>query len=70
MVGDLVRSEILVGKTRAEVIALLGTPDRDSGTLEYDFVSGGFFGFNDWRRCIQVRFDNENDRVRAVEFFD
>jgi hypothetical protein len=66
MVGDLVRSRLLIGMTRNEVSDVLGAADRDNGTMEYDLGRGGFM---DWRGCIQVKFDR-NDRVIAVDYFD
>ena len=67
MVGDLVQSRILIGMTRDEVVQVLGAPDRDNGTMEYDFNRGGLIA---WRQCIQVKFDDKNDRVIAVEYWD
>jgi hypothetical protein len=72
MVGDLNRSQVLVGKTWGEVVGLLGPGDReDPGwLLEYELVHGSVFGWYEWRELLWVRFDPDTGRVREVTFFD
>ena len=67
MVEDLNRNGALIGKSREEVVTLLGPPDRgDRGRLEYDFVRDGFF---DLHESLCLNFD-ERGQVREVTFFD
>lgn len=77
MAGDLRRSGLLLGKSRAEVLALLGRPDRESTSVwEYVFVHGDVLGdafrlpFSDWRELIWIEFDAATDRVRAIDMRD
>tara|TARA_R100000306_G_C4324332_1_gene116848 strand:- start:239 stop:724 length:486 start_codon:yes stop_codon:yes gene_type:complete len=69
MRDDLVESKILENKSKAEVIDLLGEPDRKdtTGTWTYDLgVSKAGFGwqFND----LKIHFDN--DRVEETELIE
>jgi hypothetical protein len=70
MAGDLHR--VLKGKTWAEVVTLLGPPDRESPGLQLEFklVRGNVLGWGEWHEWLLVRFDRETSRVREVTFFD
>jgi hypothetical protein len=77
MVADLRWSGILPGKSRAEVIQLLGPPDRESArTLEYDYIHGSLVGdwlelpFANWREWLWIKFDAGSDRVSRLELRD
>jgi hypothetical protein len=65
MTRSLCAGGFLRGKTRAEVIEMLGEPDRDFGRLiEYDVVSPVPTSRAEW---VQIGFDRTDRRVAAVE---
>jgi hypothetical protein len=65
MARSLCAAGVLRGKTRAEVIDLLGEPDRDFGRLiEYDVDSPVPASRPEW---VQIGFDRTNGRVATVE---
>ncbi|QJW93797.1 hypothetical protein [Frigoriglobus tundricola] len=72
MVGDLNRSRVLVNRTWAEVVALLGPGDQESPghLLKYELVRGSVLDPLGWRERLWVRFDPDTGRVREVAFFD
>ncbi|QJX01207.1 hypothetical protein [Frigoriglobus tundricola] len=74
MAGDLNHSHLLVNRTWAEVVALLGPGDQESPghLLEYQLEQGGLFGSGpfEWGSRLQVRFDPDTGRVLEVTFFD
>lgn len=72
MAGDLNRSQVLIGKTRDEVVALLGPANREEAgwLLEYELIHGDLLGFLEWWQVLRLRFDSGTDRVREVTFFD
>jgi hypothetical protein len=78
MVGDLIRSRLLIDMNRAEVVKLLGGPSRDRDVvLEYDFIYGSFFDdcfpslpFAHWSQWLCIRFDTTTGRVCQVETSD
>jgi len=77
MVSDLLGSGALVGKSRAEVFALLGPPDREGASLwEYDYSYGDLLGntldlpFADWRYTMWIAFDEVAGLVRVVDTRD
>lgn len=62
---------VLHGKTRAEVVELLGPPDRESfGKLEFKLVRGDVLGFYEWQEWLWIGFDQDTGRVNEVTFFD
>ena len=67
MAGDLRR--VLVGKTWAEVVGLLGPPDP-SGAGGWRVVRSDVLGFYDWEERVDVRLDRDTGRVSEVTFFD
>ena len=77
MVGDLLASEVLQGKSRAEVSALLGPPDREGQSVwEYDYIYGNLLDytlglpFSGWRYTMRIEFDEAVNLVRAVDTRD
>lgn len=72
MVGDLNRSGLLIDRTWAEVVALLGPGDQEypGRLLEYELVRGGLLETFEWRERFWIRFDPDTGRVREVTFFD
>jgi len=79
MIRSLVRSHELRGKTRAEIVALLGAPDGAdrqiadslrvsddvaSSASEFDYVLGMYSGYRVDYDFLSVEFDREG-RVRA-----
>jgi hypothetical protein len=71
IVADLQSSKILVGKSRAEVSALLGPPDRDGWSdWSYYYAHGDhLMPIWDWVEWVWVEFD-ESGQVRKVELRD
>lgn len=71
MVGDLNHSQVLIGKTRDEVVTLLGPANREEARLllEYELLHSDVFGFWELRELLCLRFDNTG-RVGDVSFFD
>src|SRR5262245_58968875 len=77
MVTDLVGSGTLPGKSRAEVSALLGPPDREnSGVWEYDYVYGDLLGdaldlpFSGWLYSMRIAFDDATGLVCHLDTRD
>ena len=77
MVADLRFSGILLGKSRNEVVELLGPPDREYGSgLEYDYIHGDLLSqlldlpFANWRQWVWIEFDEESGQVQRVEMRD
>jgi hypothetical protein len=68
MARSLCAGGLLRDKTRAEVIDILGEPDRDFGPLfEYDIVSPRPSPHAEW---VHIGFDRTNGRVFEVEVRD
>jgi hypothetical protein len=77
MVADLQSGGILIGRSRDEVIGLLGPPDREfPQTLEYDYIRGDLMAdwlslpFSNWREWVCIKFDEADGRVHTVETRD
>ena len=73
MVKALVRSEILVGKTKEEVTDLLGPSDsqHEEGRDQVYIVDLGHkFGSDPWTYQLHVRFSAEHDVVETVWYTD
>jgi hypothetical protein len=69
MARDLVKSERLIGKTAADVEALLGQPDRrDRGWFGYGVVT--IARCHVWECRIDVVFDVASGRVKSVAVSD
>lgn len=71
MVVDIRISNLLVGKTRDEVSALLGTPDGElPNKWMYHWVTGSILGdlmpYSDWLQWMVVEFDVTTGRVLKV----
>ncbi len=65
MAPSLCASGLPRGKTRAEVIELLGEPDRDfGGVIEYDIASPAPSPHPKW---VHIGFDRTTGRVSEVE---
>jgi hypothetical protein len=79
MAGDLVFSGILLGKSRGEVIDLLGPPDgaSDASAFAYRFIRGDVWDdvtldmrpFAAWHEHVQIEFDLD-DHARFVQLQD
>ena len=71
MVKDLVRSEILIGKTLDEILELLGTPDYESDlTLSYTIDRGHKFGSKPWLYTLHVRCSSDSGTVEVAWYDD
>ena len=77
MVSDLLRREVLSGKSRAEIADLLGPPDGEGAVVwEYDYIYGDLIGdafelpFSGWRYSMCVRFDHAPGSVSDVDTRD
>ena len=73
MVRELIRSEILVGKTKEEVTDLLGPPDsgaEETQDLFYIVDLGYRFGSKPWTYQFHVKFSSEHDVVETVWYAD
>lgn len=58
MVDDLRNKGILIGKSRQEVIALLGASENSGDGLSYTVDIGYRFGFSPWNYQFLIIFDN------------
>jgi len=67
MVGDI--DGVLIGKTWAEVVELLGPPDS-AASDRWLVVHGNGLGFCEWREWLVVRVDRDTGRVSEVTLFD
>lgn len=68
MADDLIDRRLLIGKTRAEVIAMLGEPDQDGGGSLGYFV---YFSTDNAARpayVIRVEFDKHRKLVKDAHF--
>ncbi|MCI0462349.1 MAG: hypothetical protein L0Z62_35810 [Gemmataceae bacterium] len=77
MIGDLHDQGILLGKSRAEVIELLGPPDSVSGrTVYYSYTHGDWLGdwlklpYAGWSYVFWVGFDETSQRANGVGVWD
>jgi hypothetical protein len=77
MVPNLVSGRALLGRSRDEVVELLGPPDRAYlQIMEYDYVHGELIWdwfdlpFSNWRKWVCIEFDGNESRVRNVETRD
>jgi len=77
MVADLQRRRVLAGKTREEVVEMLGTPDAESPrTVEYTFIYGKLVDdslglpFSGWPYRLQIGFDETTGRVDGWRTYD
>jgi hypothetical protein len=71
MVRDLIDRELLIGKTRAEAIEILGPPEDESDErLLYVIDIGQRFASTPWRYALHVRLDAQSERVREVWYSD
>ena len=71
MVVDLRHSDLLLGRTRDEVSALLGSPDGElPNKWMYHWVTGSVLGdlmpFSDWLQWMVVEFDVTTRQVHKV----
>ena len=71
MAPDLSHSKILKGKTRAEVVEMLGPPDEEriGGWMKYEFYLGGST-YLDWKEWLYVSFDESGEKVVEIEMID
>jgi hypothetical protein len=66
MHGDLIASGILRGKTRAEVVELLGDDGvGDPHLLGYGMASDFFF-HGDWGENLFIKFDKDTGRFSGM----
>lgn len=73
---DLQRSQVLLGKDRKAVFALLGPPDYDDYAERrkwvYYFVNGSLVGdaidlpFSGWTQWLEIDFNEAEGRVHSV----
>jgi len=71
MVDDLTDRGRLVGKTREEVLAMLGPPDRDHGELLFYVVDmGQRFGSTPWTYGLRIYFDPKTGLASSVFYTD
>ena len=71
MSNDLVDSEILIGKTKDEVIELLGKFDGElSDMIFYKIDVGIIFGSGKWLYMLMIYFDESNNLVSEVVIGD
>jgi hypothetical protein len=70
MAPSLFHGKILQGKTRAEVVELLGPPDEErfGGAMKYEFYLSGSHSLN-WKEWLCISFD-ESEKVGEVEMID
>jgi hypothetical protein len=69
MAGDLCRGGALLGKTREEVVEMLGKPDRDyESSVWYDCALASFLC--DWTEWVCIDFDRDSGRVKEVGLRD
>lgn len=58
MVNDLVESRFMVGKTKKELLTVLGNPDTVSdNNVSYTVDIGHRFGFSPWYYSVTIIFD-------------
>jgi len=70
MAADLERSKLLLGKTKAEVLDLLGkSPGTNEAVWGYPLDSGHSFGLR-WQYQIYIYFDTNNNVVTNVMNMD
>ena len=75
MARNLDNSGILLGKTREEVIDMLGLSDADDGSMTYRYVHGDLLGgmlglpFAEWGEYVFIAFDSEG-RVKYTQCRD
>ena len=61
--GDVLLSiwpqrKTIIGKTKAEVVTLLGAPNREKAdAIEYDAISSIPLPYSEWRDLIVIEFD-------------
>jgi hypothetical protein len=75
MVDDLVKNETLKGKTKSEVIDLLGEPLEDiyseDKKIYYELDDGyHFFSNRTYKFFLVVIFDKETERVQSFGIID
>ncbi len=77
MVDELRRSSTLIGRTRQEVLELLGPPNSQSAAaMAYLYIHGNGLGdwlglpFSSWSELLVVEFDPVSGRVSAVQTQD
>jgi hypothetical protein len=71
MVQDLMTKKLLEGKTRSEVVALLGTADQVStNSVEYRVDVGKKFLGGRWNYRLVVQFEDRGNKVRDVKLLD
>lgn len=77
MVDELRRSGTLIGRTRQEVLELLGPPNSQSAAaMAYLHIHGNVLGdwlglpFSNWSELLVVEFDPVSGRVSAVQTQD
>lgn len=74
MVDDIIQDSILIGKSKKEVLALLGSQHDTTGNFSYKVDIGlrtGPFGLGDiWSFNLNVHFDSTNNKAIEVSCND
>lgn len=70
MVDDLMRRGILDGRPKAEILGLLGKPDREDGSsVSYEVDVGHRFLLDPWTYMLDIEFGPDS-RARSIRLLD
>jgi hypothetical protein len=74
MANDLVKNETLTGKTKSEIIELLGKPNQETSSKDIKFYyrldDGYFLGSKTFEYSLVVIFSQETEKVQSFGIID